>query len=71
MVEGISVAITSSEAGVEGDSDMIREPRSFSTADIFFVYLGRRLGASKLKRKAAKGNSLLFKLCERYVGFYF
>lgn len=35
MVEGISVAITSSEAGVEGEVDLIRGPGSFSTADIF------------------------------------
>lgn len=41
MVEGISVAITSSEVGVEGEVDMICGPGSFSTADIiyfFFVY---------------------------------
>lgn len=49
MVEGISVAITSSEAGVEGDSDMIRAARSFSTADIFFFYLGIRLGVKEIE----------------------
>ena len=57
MVEGISTAITSSEA--EGEADLTREPRSFSATDIL-----RRQGAEQVIGKE-EGEGQVDYLCER------
>lgn len=58
MVEGISVVITSSEAEGEGEEDLVLEPSSFSTADIFVPAGDEQV----MKRKSARETDYL---CER------